>query len=289
VVIATYRRERALLDTLDYLMALEAPPAEILVVDQTERHELATETRLGQLQDAGHIRWLRQSAPSIPLAMNLGLREARHDIVLFLDDDIRPEPELVTTHDAARREHEDILVAGRVIQPWQEGKDFSAEERFHFACVKPRWIEEFIGCNFSVGRDAALRLGGFDENFVKVAYRFEAEFAHRWRASGRRIYFEPAACVHHLKVNEGGTRTYGDHLMTSRPDHAVGAYYYSLRVGAPADFLTRPWRAVATRFHLRHPWRIPGTLLAEIRGMAWAARLHRRGPRYASPAEARDA
>ena len=38
-----------------------------------------------------------------------------------------------------------------------------------------------MGGNFSVRRDIALRLGGFDEQFVRVAYNFEAEFAHRLR------------------------------------------------------------------------------------------------------------
>jgi glycosyltransferase involved in cell wall biosynthesis len=285
VVIPTYRREQVLLDTLAYLLALDSPPAEILVLDQTERHEPATEQRLGEMDAAGRIRWLRLDVPSIPQAMNRGLLEARNDIVLFLDDDIRPEPELLAAHQAAHAQHDDVLVAGRVIQPWEEGRDFSADGHFHFAGLKAFWIEEFMGGNFSVRRESALALGGFDENFVRVAYRFEAEFAHRWRASKRRIRFEPVACLHHLKDGGGGTRTYGEHLTTWKPDHAVGAYYYALRtrpgVGWLRDFAVRPARAVATRYHLRHPWRIPATLLAELRGMLWAVRLVRGGPRYA--------
>jgi hypothetical protein len=129
-------------------------------------------------------------------------------------------------------------------------------------------------------------LHGFDENFVRVAYRFEAEFAHRFVATGRRIWFEPAACLHHLKAG-GGTRTWGEHLTTWRPDHAVGAYYYSLRTGAWREFAGRPLRAASTRYHLAHPWRVPGTLFAEFSGMAWALALFLRGPRTISPATQR--
>jgi GT2 family glycosyltransferase len=175
-----------------------------------------------------------------------------------------------------------VLVAGRVLQPWDEGHDHSASTSFHFATLKPCWITEFMGGNFSVSRKTALALGGFDENFVRVAYRFEAEFAHRLIAGGRRIRFEPAACLHHLKAGSGGTRTYGEHLTAWRPDHAVGAYYYSLRTRAWREFAKRPLRAVATRYHLAHPWRIPGTLLAEFGGMAWALALFLRGPRLIS-------
>lgn len=285
ICIPTYRREGVLLNTLDYLLAMETGPAEIMVLDQTEEHEPATDKRLHELHDAGQIRWLHLAAPSIPQAMNRGLLEARQDIVLFLDDDIRPEGGLVAAHHAAHQQNVDVLVAGRVIQPWEEGRDFSADQTFHFAGMKPFWIEEFMGGNFSVGRDTALALGGFDENFVRVAYRFEAEFAHRFRASGRRIWFEPDACLHHLKDCGGGTRTYGEHLTTCKPDHAVGAYYYALRTRSHGrwliDFLIRPMRAVTTRYHLRHPWGIPVTLLGEVRGMLWALRLFLNGPRYA--------
>ena len=280
VAIPTYRREQVLLDTLGHLFALDVPPDEILVLDQTERHEPATDSRLRELNDAGRIRWLRLDVPSIPQAMNHGLLEAKNDIVLFLDDDIRPEPGLIAAHLAAHAQHADVLVAGRVIQPWEEGRDFSADGHFHFAGLKAFWIEQFMGGNFSLRRGSALALGGFDENFVRVAYRFEAEFAHRWRASGLRIYFEPAACLHHLKDSGGGTRTYGEHLTTWKPDHAVGAYYYSLRTRTPAEFAKRPLRAVATRYHLRHPWGIPVTLLAELGGMLWALRLFLCGPRH---------
>ena len=280
IIIATYRRESVLLDTLNSLLALQPAASEILVLDQTENHESSTEQRLQELAENGSIRWLRLDKPSIPKAMNRGLLEATQDIVLFLDDDIRPEPELLSAHFATHQTHNNVLVAGRVIQPWQEGVDFSENDSFHFAYLKSSWIEEFMGGNFSICRETALSLGGFDENFVRVAYRFEAEFAYRFLKTGNRIYFEPRACLHHLKAEDGGTRTFGEHLTTWKPDHAVGAYYYFLRTGSGFDFFWRPIRSIATRYHLKRPWQIPLTLLAEFRGMLWALKLFCGGPRY---------
>lgn len=280
IAIPTYRREQILVDTIAHLLALPVAAAEILVLDQTEHHEIATRDALRRLADDGRIRWIRLPQPSIPRAMNTGLLEASHLVVLFVDDDIRPDAELVSAHMAAHARHPDGLVAGRVIQPWQEGIDFAAEGPFHFASTHPALIGEFIGCNFSICKDVALRLGGFDENFVRVAYRFEAEFARRYTTDGRQIWFDPGACLHHLKELDGGTRSFGEHLTTWRPDHSVGAYYYALRTGGLREFLVRPCRAVATRYHLRRPWRIPATLLAEIGGMLWALGLFMRGPRY---------
>src|SRR4051812_42964241 len=91
VVIPTYRRESVLIDTLTALLALEPRPAEILVIDQTEQHEQRTERRLQELAQAGRIRHIRLNRASITAAMNEGLRKAKRDIVLFLDDDIAVE------------------------------------------------------------------------------------------------------------------------------------------------------------------------------------------------------
>jgi GT2 family glycosyltransferase len=218
--------------------------------------------------------------------MNRGLCEARQNSVLFVDDDIVPEPGLVQNHWRALEKTGAALVAGRVIQPWHEGKDLSKYDGFHFASMQAGWVREFMGGNFIVRREIALKLGGFDQQFVSVAYRFEAEFAHRLRQAGHQIFYEPAACIHHLKVSEGGTRTFGDHLRSFKPNHSVGAYYYILRTWSGwqslVRFLRRPLQAIATRHHLRRPWWIPATLIAELSGMGWALLLAAQGPCYLS-------
>lgn len=283
IVIPTYRREGVLIASVEMLLSLADPADEILLVDQTEQHEPKTTECLERWSAQGNIRWIRQQPPSIAAAMNRGLSEAKSECVLFLDDDIVPDAALVSAHRKAHAIRCDSLIAGRVIQPWEEGIDFAEETSFRFAGLRAGFIQEFMGGNFSVRRTQALALGGFDENFVRVAYRFEAEFAHRFLAAGNEIWFEPDACLHHLRVVSGGTRSFGLHLTTTRPDHAVGAYYYVLRtrVGAPRirDFAKRMIRSVATRHHLRRPWWIPLTLLAELRGMIWAFHLNSAGPK----------
>jgi len=284
IVVPTYRRNDVLIATIERLLELDPAPAEILVVDQTEKHHETTEYTLKNWEAAGVIRWMRLFEPSITRAMNRGLCEARQSTVLFVDDDVVPERSLVQMHWAALERTGAALVAGRVIQPWQQGTDLSKQEGFHFASVQATWIREFMGGNFTVRREIAVNLGGFDEQFPGAAYSFEAEFAYRLCEAGHQIFYEPAACVHHLKASEGGTRAFGDHLRSAKPNHAVGAYYFILRTWSGWNsfvlFLTRPLRAVATRHHLRRPWWIPVTLVAELSGMVWALLLAAQGPRY---------
>jgi GT2 family glycosyltransferase len=286
IVMPTYRRNSVLIATIRHLLDLDPKPAEILVLDQTEKHQEAVESTLREWEVAGAIRLIRLAEPSIPRAMNRGLCEAGQDVVLFIDDDIVPESGLLQRHLRALERTGAALVAGRVVQPWHEGKDFSEHEGFHFASMQAGWIGEFMGGNFTVRREIALRLGGFDEQFVSVAYNFEAEFAYRLSRAGHRIFYEPAACVHHLRVSGGGTRAFGDHLRSFRPHHAVGAYYFILRTWSGwqslVRFLARPLQAIATRHHLRRPWWMAATLVAELSGMAWALVLAAQGPRYLS-------
>ncbi|MBD2165786.1 glycosyltransferase family 2 protein [Calothrix membranacea FACHB-236] len=289
ILIPTYRREQVLIDTINYILALPVTAAEVVVIDQTPQHESVVAEQLHQWHKEQRINWLRLEQPSIPKAMNQGLLAARYDLVLYLDDDIIPDPQLVYTHWQTHQEYQDIqnlIVAGKVIQPWEEGKEITQKvpSPASFATCSRAWPEVFMGGNFSINRQRILKLKGFDENFVGAAFQFEAEFAYRFRQADGKILFEPAACIHHLKVTSGGTRSYGNHLTTWNPNHAVGDYYYLLCTkGLPERFwrmLSRPIHAVITRHHLYKPWWIPATLIAEMRGLLWALRLYWQGPRY---------
>lgn len=281
VVIPSYERGGVLLESLRQLIELQHPADEIIVADQTLEHPAGVEQKLAEMRDAGSIRWLRLTQPSIPHAMNVGLCQATSDRVLFLDDDIDPDPGLVEAHRDATSSH--ALIAGMVLQPGEVPCEPVAGGGFRFSSNQPALIREFMGGNFSIGRTTAIALGGFDENFIGAAYRFEAEFAFRYCAVHGPICFQPRAIIHHLQLASGGTRSHGHHLHTVKPTHSAGAYYCLLRTRQPGwllQFLWRPIRSIRTRFHLRHPWRIPPTLLAEVRGMLLALRLAAGKPKY---------
>jgi glycosyltransferase involved in cell wall biosynthesis len=283
VAIPSYGRNQVLVETIDALLALNPPVVDLLLVDQTPKHDAPTEAALLNWQREGRLRWFKLQKPSITKAMNVALEQAVGERVLFLDDDIIPDPCLIKAHIIAGLRTPNALLAGRVIQPWHtDVPEPEDKQPFTFNTLQPRECLDFIGCNFSLPRKLALSVGGFDDNFVRVAYRYEAEFSFRWRQAGYPVRYEPTALIRHLKTERGGTRSYGEHLATIKPDHAVGRYYYRLRTqylaSALAGSLADLGRSVRTRHHLRHPWWIPVTLLAEIRGLFWALNLHSRGP-----------
>ncbi len=296
VVIPTFNREGVLLDSIEYLTRQSQRPREILVIDQTREHSSATVSRLEQLRRDGIIKWIRLSSPSIPKAMNTGLLAAQSATVLFVDDDIVPDRELLETHFNAHRARDAAAVVGRIIQPWhvsQSNLAAAAEgdpDRFQFNSTSPGWIRRVMAGNLSVRRDEAIRIGGFDENFKGAAFRFEAEFAERLVQRKCRIWYEPNACLRHLKAERGGIRTFGLHYSTFLPHHSVGAYYYLISVRTVRNrvgkITLRLLKSPFTRHHLRYPWQIPLTTIAEVSGLLWAMWLVWTGPKLLHPVSA---
>jgi GT2 family glycosyltransferase len=286
VVVPTYNRGAILVSTLETLLALDPAPAEIIVVDQTAEHPPDVAATLQRWHDARRIRWIRSEVPSIPRAMNEGLRQAATPIVLFLDDDVAPVSSIVAAHEAVYDDPSVWAVVGQCLQPGQWPAHFSPPSRphlgipdleMHFNHDAPFDARNAIAMNLSVRRERALGIGGFDEKFVMVAYRFESDFALRLTDAGGRIRFEPRAAVRHLRLPTGGTRAWGDHRSSAHPAHSVGDYYFALRHARSFWIyaLDRLRRNVLTRYHLAHPWAIPPKLAGEIRGMLMARRLAR--------------
>ena len=288
VVIPTLDRDEVLVSTIDQLLKLQGRAAEVIVVDQSSTHDSATLSALKGWNESGEIRWERLPEPSITHAMNHGMSVASSPFVLFLDDDILPRSELVALHWQAHRESPELwATVGQVIQPWQqpcnidaprELSGLRADEDFPFHSTRDMEVRNVMAGNLCVNRDRALSIGGFDENFVGSAYRFETEFARRITAAGGAIRFVGGAGIDHLRVAKGGTRSSGSHLTSASSRHGLGDHYYAMlhaesSAEASAYCLRRVFREVRTKFHLTHPWWIPVKLVGEIRAYLAARQL----------------
>lgn len=291
IIIPTYQREDVLLDTIRLLLEQEECADEILIVDQTPEHEVETEKQLKSWHESKTINWIRKSTPSITGAMNEGILKATSSHVLFLDDDIIPASNLIKSHKACYSDPSIWAVVGQVLQPGEEPspsmmgskKDsLSADLDFRFHSSGQTEIQNVMAGNLSIQRDRALEIGGFDENFIAVAYRFETDFAKRIVKAGGKILFSGDASIKHLRAERGGTRSYLNHLTSHKPDHSVGDYYFAMHhsqssLSSLGYSTKRFFRSIRTKFHLTHPWWIPPKLVGEFRGWLLAKRLKNKG------------
>ena len=221
VAIPTFGRDEVLIDTISQLLLQSPRAAEILIVDQTPKHEEATMARLTLWHQEGVIRWERLSQPSQPAALNHAIAIADQPLVLMLDDDIRIGPDFLSAHHAAFDEPEIWAVVGQVLQPeeneWVNYKRLEqsgplADIEFPFYSSQRAFIENGMSGNMCVRREKALALGGFDENFLPpVSYRFDTDFCKRLIRAGGKIRFEPQARINHLRATRGSQVTVAIH------------------------------------------------------------------------------
>jgi GT2 family glycosyltransferase len=286
VAIPTYNRGAIVVETVERLFALDPPPDEIIVVDQSPE----SNEPLSRWHRQRRIQLIRLKAPSIPHAMNVALLAAQAPVVLYLDDDIEPSSGLIAAHERAHADDERWAVVGQILQPGEEPCHYEQTEddlEFHFNHDQGCSVSNVMAGNLSVKREKAIAAGGFDENFIGAGYRFETDFALRLIAAGGTIWFAPDATLRHLKLSTGGLRSYGDHRSSPSPAHSVGDYYFAIHHRPPLwrYALQRLRKNVGTRYHLGHPWTIPTKLTGELRGILLARRLARGGRRLIASSE----
>jgi glycosyltransferase involved in cell wall biosynthesis len=168
---------------------------EILVVDDGGKDE--TRQRLRGIKGARYI-WQDHAGPAA--ARNRGAKEARGEILAFLDSDTQAAPGWLEA--GTRRLAADSAlfgVEGKVL-PESEGPASPFSEQ-----VENRKGGRWLTCNLFVRRAAFLELGGFDERF-KRPVREDSEFAFRALEAGKIFAFEERALVRHPVRAIGASR-----------------------------------------------------------------------------------
>lgn len=228
IIIPTYCREQPLIDSINDALAQNYPDFEILVVDQTQNHEPATEKYLQELASAEKISWYRIDWASLPGARNYAVRRAKGDILIFIDDDVKLEPNYLQTHARNYQEHPEIgAVAGRVFDRMKLADYANADDESPYTIeylppeamdagiawyyidlvhtTKPQQVISARGCNMSFRRDIFTKYNvWFDERFRGSAVREESDFCLRLRKTNYKIWYDPEANLIHLGEETGG-------------------------------------------------------------------------------------
>lgn len=223
VVIPTYGREEPLRDSIVDVLKQDYPNFEVLVVDQTAKHQPEIKAYLEEMAAAGKIKWLRLDWASLPGARNYAVRRSSGEIILFIDDDVQLTPGLLLAHAKNYLQNPEVgAVAGRVFDRMKlgdSGGDLEIEYLppeamdpaiawYHIDLVhttKPQQVLTARGCNMSFRREIFTKHGlSFDERFRGSAVREESDFCLRVRKTGYKIWYDPEAHLVHLGEETGG-------------------------------------------------------------------------------------
>ena len=191
VVVPTIGRAALLEECVASIAACSPPPDEIVVVDQSG--DPAVASVVSRFEAAG-ARLLVATFRDRSLAVNLGMREARHELVAVTDDDCTVDPSWIDRaweHVAADAT---TIVTGRVL-PLGEAVAVpslvGSEQPCEYTGLD---YDVLFGCNMACSRSRFLELGGFDER-VKLAE--DNDFCYRWLRAGRRLRYDPSMLIWH--------------------------------------------------------------------------------------------
>lgn len=300
VAVCTRDRPAELARCLDALAAAPDEEREVIVVDSASRDDATRRVAEGR----PGVRYLREERPGLDRARNRALREARHEIVAFTDDDTVPDAGWLRALRAGFAEPRTLCVTGLTMpleleteaQEWFErtnafGRGFqrvvydgARDDPFRVARIG-------AGANMALRRSVLHLVGGFDEALdagTPAQSGGDHDMFSRILAAGFRIVYEPAALSWH------GHRREWEAVRRAVRGYGTGVYAFLAKqllerreVGAPLVALA--WMGAQlpalARSALRRPGSAPLDLgLAELRGCLAGPRAYLASRRAAARA-----
>jgi glycosyltransferase involved in cell wall biosynthesis len=166
------------------------PDWELILVD-----DRPDQTSPLDLPLSGYPKVISGRAAGPAAARNLGWRAASAPWVVFLDDDVRPEPDWAERLAADLAVPDDVGgVQGQLIVPLPEDRPPTDWERSTHSLVGARWIT----ADMAYRRAALAAAGGFDERFPR-AFREDSEIAYRVARAGWRLVRGERRVVHPVR------------------------------------------------------------------------------------------
>jgi glycosyltransferase involved in cell wall biosynthesis len=291
VAVCTRDRPEDLRCCLEAIMRLPDDGQEVLVVDNCP----STEATRHLVESYVRVRYVREERPGLDIARNRALREARHEVVAFIDDDAVPDPGWLRALLRNFDEPSVLCVTGLTMPLELETKAQEWFERystfvrgFRRTVFDKDNINPLAGGRVGAGANMALRrsliefVGLFDEALdVGTPTRSggDTEMFSRILARGYRIVYDPAALNWHRH-----RRTW-EELRQTLYSYGVGVYAFwtckllferELTVPKLAwDWLWHTQLPALVRSLRKRPDSMPlDLLLAELRGCVVGPRAY---------------
>jgi glycosyltransferase involved in cell wall biosynthesis len=204
IIIPTYNRLAVLRKVLAALEEQSVPPSTFEVIVVSDGSTDGTDQFLAENPSKLNLRAIFQPDLGAAVARNMGVQASTGEIILFLDDDVVPAPELVQEHLRFQQERgSQTVVIGPMLAPvdfhppiwvqWEHStlaNQYSAMEQGLFQTT----ARQFYTGNTSLKRKLFLEAGGFDPSFRRAE---DVELAYRLAARGAEFLFDPKAVGYH--------------------------------------------------------------------------------------------
>lgn len=305
VFIPTYCRYQYLRDVLSDLAAQTRLPDEVLVVDQTPQQE-RDESLYREFGQRLPLKVLYLTAArGISVSRNLALTHITSDSMLFFDDDLRFESDLISQFERVASSGYEVVHGGvrfRDHALWKIRPALDDPVQQMIASPNIDQVAGTIGIaggNSLINRHLLIELGGFDCQFNNGICD-DWDFGMRVFYNGARTIYHPGPAVRHLKAPVGGRRDYfltgwrrflGSWREFAPSWRAPLFYFYGKYFTQKATRRLCVWRLFEifepTYRMFRYPWGVPIAVLWWILSVMQARRMLHAGPltigRYEQP------
>ena len=203
IVIATRDRPALLVDTVRSILAGTHVPEEIVIVDQSRRIDATVGTLVDDRPEV--LTLVRVGGAGLTRARNAGAARARHDALVFVDDDMHADPKWLASLLGGLGGPDDRdVVTGRVVAGAPERPGAFVPSTAHEllrAEYRGRIDRDVLaGGNAALWRAALDEVGPWDERLGAGA-RFPAaddnDLGFRLLEAGYRIVYLPEALLYH--------------------------------------------------------------------------------------------
>ena len=175
VIVPTFNRRALVLRTVSRLLQQNFPADEYEIIVVVDGSSDGSAEALRSLAPASHLLIIEQENRGPSAARNAGSRAAQANILVFLDDDMLCDPELLAAHVEAHRKAERVVAFGALFLSADTPPSLAAEcfrgeiGAFHLDREQrsdAEWrITDCVFSNASLSRALLEEAGGFDEEF----------------------------------------------------------------------------------------------------------------------------
>lgn len=192
VVIPTFNRRESLLRCLRSLSSQTIPPDEFEVIVVDDGSTDGTNTTIESHGWPFAVRVLREQNSGPSAARNLGVSNARGEVIAFTEDDVEVRPDWLKNAAPHFADERVVLVEGRTVYSHTDVgvRRFEAGER-----------HSFIPCNLFIRKETFTALGGYDPAFYDrrtgLYFREDADLGFRIMDTGASTRLAQDVMVEH--------------------------------------------------------------------------------------------
>lgn len=207
IIIPTYNRRQILMKTLASLNHQSVPTDSYEVVVVVDGSTDGSFEFLSHLQTRYRLHALYQDNKGTAAAFNLGVQQAKNDVLIFLGDDQICSPDLVIAHLHAHERHERLFVQGfyPVAREYLTGGASLLYDRtYRSAMAEAERLRQqgkswgIWGGNISLRAEIWRELGGFDASQFRGYGCEDTDLGFRLSALDVAFHYEPKACSFHM-------------------------------------------------------------------------------------------